>query len=160
DADVGIDKPAAAGRGLHDALLGGGYRAESGNRYVKAVPGLDDPLTVDVLVPQTDGTGRAVTEVIAGRGFDAIPGLHLALHCAAVEARVEAQRQDGSSRSFTVQIPDVEAALVLKAAAWRARMADKDVADIAALLEIVQAHRDALATPWLLDDPKRAGRGQ
>ena len=48
-----------------------------------------------------------------------------------------------------VTLPDVEAAVVLKACAWGRRCHDKDVADLATLFEIAHHHRHVLL-PWQL----------
>ncbi|WP_148302234.1 hypothetical protein [Tomitella biformata] len=112
---------------------------------------------MDILVPKT---GPDKIAVLGGRGFDAAPGLSLALSRRAVEVDVDAQLQDGRKLRFTVPIPDVEAALVLKALAWQSRLALKDASDIATLLEIANVHRDAFDSRWMLDDPLRAARGE
>ncbi|MFD4438381.1 hypothetical protein ACFWPK_01230 [Nocardia sp. NPDC058519] len=56
----------------------------------------------------------------------------------------------GQSLEFTILVPDVEAAVVLKALAWQSRRADKDLVDIASLFEIVNEHRASLSL-WALD---------
>ncbi len=157
DADAGVDKAIAAGRGLHDALLARGYTAREGNRYVKPRPDHDGALAVDILVPQT---GPDAVALLGGRGFDAVPGLSLALSVPGIEIDVEARLRHGDRLAFVVTVPDLEAALVLKALAWRSRFADKDAADIAVLLEMVQAHRDSCRSMWRLADPQWVARGQ
>ncbi len=72
DADAGIDRTTAAGQDLHRALLARGYKAETGNRYIRGGNTAGDDIIVDVLLPH--GTvGRP--DVVNGRGFDAVPGL-------------------------------------------------------------------------------------
>lgn len=140
DADAGIDRPTAAGQDIHLALLARGYTAQSGNHYTKAISDQEE-LAVDLLVPRS--TSDATVQ-IAGRGFDPIPGLGFALSCPAVHIAIDAHLQDGRTLNFIVPIPDVEPALILKILAWQKRKADKDVSDIASLLEIAHEHRGAV----------------
>ncbi|WP_229568850.1 hypothetical protein [Rhodococcus sp. RDE2] len=156
DADAGMDTVAAADTGLHDALVERGYRRVAGNHY-EAPSGEGEPLAVDLLVPGTGGRGIERVEY-AGRGFDAIPGLNLALASEPVEVRVRAQLTTGRGLRFEVPIPDVEQAVVLKALSWRSRLAAKDVTDLCTLLVSAHEHREQLPG-WRLDTPLRGSRG-
>lgn len=160
DADTGIREAVAAGQDLHEQLLKRGYQATSGNHYVRD-NAEGELIEVDLLIPH-DGVGRpmrAPTEV-NGRGFDAIPGLRFALNAPPllldVKVLLFGTKED---LSFTVPVPDVEAALILKALAWKSRGADKDLTDIASLLEIAHAHKNAL-TRWGYSDGNLAAKGQ
>jgi len=93
----------------------------------------------------------------AGRGFDAIPGLQLALLADPLEVRVQARLTTDELLVFDVPVPDVEAAVVLKALAWRSRLAAKDVGDLCSLMTIVFEYRDNLA--WKLDTARKGSRG-
>ena len=154
DADAGMEPRAlvAGGQQLHQHMLGLGYELEKGNRYSKSL--IQGRLDVDILVPSFDGNHHC-TE-IGGRGFDSIPGLHLAIAANAVIVQATVVSTSGETIEFTVPIPDVETAVVLKALAWRSRYADKDVTDLATLFEIVHQHRERIQI-WRLADSGIAG---
>lgn len=154
DADAGINRPEAAGQELHHRLIGRGYEPESGNRYARDA-GAGQQIVVDLLVP---GEASLRTEEIGGRGFDAIPGLTFALSADPLLVDVTALLFSGDDLAFTVRLPDAEAALVLKALAWRSRLSDKDLVDIFTLMEIIHVHKDSL-TRWGYSDPAKGGRG-
>lgn len=157
DADAGIDRPTASAQGLHDALLRRGYHPAKGNHYEKDdnLRGKDGLLLlrqIDLLVPAS-GAGRRLQMVKLGnRGFDAVPGLAFAASSPALFLSVTTQLTNGEELRFEVPIPDVEAALVLKAHARLSRTVPKDAADINSLLEIAFLHREKFSD-WLLDDP-------
>ncbi|MFC8042358.1 hypothetical protein [Nocardia sp. NPDC057353] len=153
DADAGIARPIAAGRELHHRLLALGYEAVRGNSYRRDAPG--GVRAIDLLVPF--GTGG--TEEIAGRAFDAAPGLGLALATPPIVITAAVLlHASGEQLAFTAALPGVEAAVVLKALIWRKRFADRDLVDLHTLFEIVQQHRAALPD-WRLDRaPLRASR--
>lgn len=156
DADAGIDKPTASAQGLHEALVRRGYQPIKGNHYEKDdnLHGNDGQLLlrqIDLLVPAS-GAGKKLQMVKLGnRGFDAVPGLAFANNSPALFLSVTAQLTNSEHLKFEVPIPDVEAALVLKAHARLSRTVHKDAADINSLLEIAFLHRDKLDN-WLLDD--------
>lgn len=153
DADAGIKQATAAGQALHERILDQGYEAAEGNHYIRRDE--DQEFHIDLLVPRT-GTGK--TEILNGRRFDAIPGLGLALNSSHLVVATKVMLHGGGDLHFTVPVPDVEAALILKALAWKSRKADKDLADISTLMEIVHEHKDALSK-WEYTDVRLAGRG-
>jgi len=150
DADAGIETVVAAGDGLHENLLERGYTRVEGNHY--EAPSGDDrkPLEIDLLVPSM--TGKSLTTVVLGeRSFDAIPGLSLALAAPALDVAVHARLHSGDDLTFSVLVPDVESAVVLKALTWWSRMADKDDSDLCSLFAITHQHKDQLKNGWKLD---------
>jgi hypothetical protein len=149
DADAGIDKQTliTEEKHLHRHMLDLGYELESGNRYTKPIA--DGSLDIDILVPSYDGSTS--TNDVAGRAFDSAPGLQLAVVAEPVIAEATVDLTTGRTLRFTVPVPDVEAAVVLKALAWRKRFSDKDVTDLATLFEIVHQHRTQLRT-WKLEN--------
>ncbi|MEC3915978.1 hypothetical protein [Nocardia sp. CDC160] len=153
DADAGMDKEAlvAAERQLHEQMVALGYELESGNRYTRASD--KGRLDVDILVATF---GSAAQSEIVGRAFDSAPGLHLAVAGDVVIANARVDLFVGGTIEFTVPVPDVESAVVLKALAWRKRLADKDVVDLATLFEVVHQHRSEIRT-WRLADPSLIG---
>lgn len=78
-----------------------------------------------------------------------LPELTFALDSKPLELSVEAHLQDGALIRYMTRIPDVEAAVVLKAHSWKERRAGKDLADLHSLLEIRQAHPE---TAWRLNE--------
>lgn len=160
DADAGIRKAVATGQTIHRQLLGRGYEAVKGNHYIRT----DEKgarIKVDLLIPHT-GVGRPMTRSteVNGRGFDGIPGLGFALNAMPLLIDVKVLLLGGKEDlTFTVPVPDVEAALILKALAWKSRTSDKDLADISSLMEIVQIHKHSLAT-WGFENPRLAAMGQ
>lgn len=154
DADAGIKRATAAGQALHERLLDQGYEEAKGNHYIRRDK--DQQTEIDLLVPRS---GTSKTEILNGRRFDAIPGLGFALNSTSyLTVDVTVHLYDGGDLRFTVPVPNVEAALILKALAWKSRKADKDLADISTLMEIVHEHKDALSK-WEYTDVRLAGRG-
>lgn len=148
DSDAGVPVELATTGELHDALSAAGYVAQSGNRYVKSAKA-EPPPTIDLLVPSLNG--RFHTDELGGRGFDAAPGLTIAL-AAATPMRVVANRLAGEEVTFEVKVPTVEAAVVLKAHSWASRHAQKDVIDLNNLLSIVDHHSTASIGAWRLGE--------
>ena len=153
DADAGIKQATAAGQALHERLLDQGYEEAKGNHYIRRDK--DQQTEIDLLVPRS---GTSKTEILNGRKFDAIPGLGFALSSSHLVIETKVMLHQGGDLHFTVPVPDVEAALILKALAWKSRKADKDLADISTLMDIVHEHKDAL-TKWEYTDARLAGRG-
>ncbi|MCA5892880.1 hypothetical protein LEP48_05860 [Isoptericola sp. NEAU-Y5] len=65
-----------------------------------------------------------------------------------------AEPRDGRTIEYSARIPDVEAAVALKAHSWRGRYFENDLADLHSLLEIRDAHPD---TSWRLEEQNLAG---
>lgn len=153
DADAGVSAEVAGTQHFHDRLRSRHYADESGNRYVREHSA--GTLAVDILVP---GTAASGTHQIGGRGFDSVPGLRLALAAPAVEVAGKVRLTNGEYVEFEVQVPDVEAAVVLKALAWQSRCADKDLVDLASMFEIVDQHRDSISRWALHQSPLQGAR--
>jgi hypothetical protein len=154
DADAGIQEATAAGQALHELLLDQGYEEAKGNHYIRRDE--DEEIHIDLLVPRS---GSAKTAILNGRRFDAIPGLRFALGASRLIVEVKVMLHEGGDLHFTVPVPDVEAALVLKALAWKSRKADKDLADISTLMEILHEHKDSLSN-WGYANERLAARGE
>ncbi|SNT25717.1 hypothetical protein [Rhodococcoides kyotonense] len=157
DADAGIETVVAAKLDLHESLQKRGYTLVKGNHYEAPSGDAANPLAIDLLVPSTTGMQNE-TVILGGRGFDAIPGLSLALAAHALDIAVHASLHSGDELSFHVPVPDIEAAVVLKALAWRSRMADKDVSDLCSLMAITHEHKDQLQNGWKLDETAKGAR--
>ncbi len=123
-----------------------------GNVFRKDV-GEHQPIEVNVLMPRLDHSSGMRPRAVPGIGqVDSLPELHWALICDPLILDVAAVLRDGSRLTYTIRIPDLETAVVLKAHAWSARRmrTDKDLADLSTLFEIRHAHEDVR---WRLDEP-------
>jgi hypothetical protein len=154
DTDAAITTELAGSGVVHQRLLDRGYVATSGNSYARPVPelgaaGVPVPeLAVDLLVPSLDGRFRP--EEHGGRAFDAAPGLAPALAADPIVIDVAARLLDGAVLEFTVRVPTVELALVVKALSYGSRLQARDVEDIYRLLEIADAHAADEIGGWQL----------
>lgn len=144
DADTGIEADISVAGGLHEQLTGLGYELKAGNRYERG------DQAIDLLVPTEAKPG---VRDVGGRAFDGAPGLRLALASPPIKVSVTARLTDGETVDFTVPIPDVEAAFVLKTLARTVRSEERDVTDMGTLLEIVHSAPTYLATPWRMNNP-------
>jgi hypothetical protein len=163
DADAAITTELAGSGVIHQRLLDHGYTATSGNSYTRPVPDLAveggpvPELAVDLLIPSLDGRFRPQEH--GGRAFDAAPGLAPALAADPIVIDARARMLDGATVEFTVPVPTVELALVIKALAYGSRLQARDVEDIYRLLEIVAGHpADAIGGWRLSETPLRASR--
>src|SRR5690606_23708528 len=118
-------------------------------RYVR------DGRVIDVLVPSN--TGRFASTVLGGRGFDAVPGLTLALAAPPIVHRLEVVMSDGSTRGRHVRTPTVELAVLVKALATNGRHAAKDLVDLYNLLLIVEQYPWGEIGGWRLDEAELRG---
>lgn len=161
DADTAITTELAGSGALHERLTARGYTATAGNSYNRPVPELAVPgapmpeLSLDLLVPSHDGRFRA--RQYGGRQFDTVPGLSIALAAEPIVIDAGATLLDGSVLEFTVRVPTVELALVLKAHAYSSRHEDRDVEDIYRLLEITDTHPAAEIGGWRLGEVTLTG---
>jgi hypothetical protein len=152
DADAAMTTAIAASGTVHDRLIAAGYEALSGNHYER---GADGEVAVDLLVPADGSTfGRAEH---GGRGFDAVPGLRLALSGHRILVDVRVTFRDGSTRQFIVPVPCVETAIILKAYATRSRLEAKDITDLYNLFLIVNQHDANTIGGWKLSDATLSG---
>lgn len=161
DADTAITTELAGTGILHDRLIALGYSATSGNSYSKPVPELASPgspapeQSVDLLVPSLDG--RFHPSEHGGRAFDAAPGLALALAAAPIVIDVGATLLDGTLLEFTVRVPTVEIAVVIKALASASRNESRDIDDLYRLLEIANGYSSEEIGGWRLDSAGLTG---
>ncbi|MFI5905980.1 hypothetical protein [Dactylosporangium sp. NPDC051541] len=161
DADAAITTELAGSGVIHQRLLEHGYTASSGNSYTRPVPDLAvaggpvPELTVDLLVPSLDG--RFQPQQHGGRAFDAAPGLAPALAADPITIDAAARMLDGGTLEFTVRVPTVEIALVIKALAYGSRLQARDVEDIYRLLEIVDRYPPDAIGGWSLNTPSMRG---
>jgi hypothetical protein len=99
---------------------------------------------IDVLAPSYEGvliSNQKHGQIVV----DEIPGLHTALHEPATVVDVTAVLTDGTEVQATLHLPDVAAALTMKAHAYRGRLAKSDAIDIHRLLEADEPRRSHCA---------------
>ena len=163
DADAGIPTELAGSGLLHERLIAHGFAATSGNSYARPVPDLAvaggpvPELAVDLLVPSLDGRFRSREH--GGRAFDSAPGLAPALAAEPIVIDTGARLLNGATLEFTVRVPTVELALVIKALSYGSRLQARDVEDIYRMLEVAHAYSPDEIGGWRLHDvPLRASR--
>jgi hypothetical protein len=140
DADFGADTATIGDVRLTRALLDRGYARLEGNRFTREVRRAHDtlPLAVDLLTPSF--TGRLETNVLVGDlSVDAVPALGLALATPPTKVRARLALTDGHVLDVPLSLPDVSAALCLKALAYVGRRAARDAVDVWRLLEAAHA---------------------
>lgn len=150
DADAAIETELAVSGEVHRLLTQAGYQSQAGNSYVR------DEQQIDVLVPSR--TGRFQTEQWGGRGFDAAPGLSLALAGEPIVIHTTVELHDGQVLKVTARVPTVETAIVLKASLYQSRRANRDLVDLHNLFWILEDHDADVIGGWTLDQPRRATR--
>ncbi|MDN5896629.1 MAG: hypothetical protein L0H93_21735 [Nocardioides sp.] len=155
DADTAIGDLEVVGP-LSDALQAQGFTKKGGNVFTLEID--DDSTTeINVLLPRLDHASGLRPLMVEGVGqVDSLPELSWVMQNEPIVLDVTTVLRDGRSIEYRTRIPGVEAAVVLKAHAWKARRmaTEKDLADLATLFEIRHFHADV---PWQLDEPKLIG---
>ncbi|KAM9861770.1 hypothetical protein ACI1US_02356 [Leucobacter sp. BZR 635] len=149
DVDAALSVHIAQAGAVHERLCEVGYTASSGNSYRKG------DQVVDLLVPSR--TGHFSSEEHGGRGFDAVPGLSLAIAGHPVTHHVDVLLSDYTSFRITVRTPSVEHAVVLKALAVTGRSQAKDLIDLYNLLLIAEQHPHEEIGGWRLHEVHTRG---
>jgi hypothetical protein len=150
DADGGIPIALASTGETHDRLVELGYAPTNSNRYERPYEGgEDETLVIDLLVPTV--TGRFGVDTHGGRQFDAMPGLGVAM-AISIRLSVSATLSDGTERLFSINVPGVEGAVILKTYAWAGRRAKKDAIDLHSLFRIAEHHAADTFGGWRLDE--------
>jgi hypothetical protein len=122
DADMGASFEVCADPRLVPALTGLGYDRQSGNRFTRTQG--TRALVIDVLAPSY--LGRLIPNQTHGDlVLDEIPGLLDALLLPPVNVAARAVLTDTTQLYVQVPLPDVRAALVMKAHAYAGRLSDK-----------------------------------
>lgn len=110
---------------------------------------------IDLLV--LSGSNRFTSEEHGGRGFDAAPGLSLAIAGAPITHHLDAVLSDGTSLQVSGRTPSVEHAVVLKALASAGRSQLKDLIDLYNLLLIAEQYPRESIGGWRLDEANVKG---
>jgi hypothetical protein len=157
DADLGATHQLLADLDVVNELRGTGYRQVAGNRFERDVSHGDDQtltLAIDVLAPGYESHLVANVPVGAGLVVDEIPGLPLALALPATWCAADVRLTTGTHLQILLPLPDVVAALCLKAFAYRDRFAPRDAIDIWRLLESAYA-AGVRETQWVMTGARR-----
>lgn len=132
DADMGASFEVCADLRLVPALTALGYDRQSGNRFTRTQD--TRALVIDVLAPSY--LGRLIPNQAHGDlVVDEIPGLLDALRLPPVHVAASVILTDTTQLDVQVSLPDVRAALVMKAHAYAGRLGDNDALDIWRLLQ-------------------------
>lgn len=132
DADMGASFEVCADPRLVPALTALGYHRQSGNRFTRTQG--TRALVIDLLAPSY--LGRLIPNQTHGDlVLDEIPGLLEALLLPPVNVAARAVLTDTTQLDVQVPLPDVRAALVMKAHAYAGRLSDNDALDIWRLLQ-------------------------
>lgn len=137
DADVGVPQTAITAEQLQafaDALTGRGYDQVAGDRFQRP----RDRAMIDVLTSAV--RSRRTTARLGPIVATEAGGLAFALGQPPLEVTVVAQLTDGGALDpFQVQLPQLRAAVAIKAHAWADRRHRNDAVDIARLLHAAEA---------------------
>src|SRR5699024_6850848 len=139
DADTALGSVEVVGA-LSHRLVTQKFTKRGGNFFYRELEG-DQRIEINVIMSR-EGPAKGIrAAAIPGVGqVDTLPELRFALMVPGVVLDVEADLGDGEVIVYRTQVPDVEAATVLKAHSWRERKSEKDLADLHSLLEIRDAH--------------------
>jgi hypothetical protein len=144
DADMGVSFEVCADPRLMPALTVLGYERQSGNRFIRTLG--TRALVIDVLAPSYLGRLRS-NRPHGDLVVDEIPGLLDALRLPPVHVAARAILTDTTQVDVRVPLPDVRAALVMKAHAYAGRLGDNDALDIWRLLQSA-ANAGHVAGDW------------
>lgn len=155
DADFAAHYGVVGDPRLPKALAELGYTRVVGNRFTRTDPASGDELAVDVLAPSY--TGRLEANQRHGLLYvDEVPGLAFALERPPTVVAAEVMLTSQVTVSAELQLPDVVAALCLKAYAYAGRWHPRDALDVWRLLEAAYA-AGVLASDWPTGPTGRAG---
>ncbi|TGD38305.1 hypothetical protein [Brevibacterium aurantiacum] len=152
DADAAVGDVEVIGP-LFENLIAQDFVKEGGNVFRKQVGG-KKPIEINLLLSRLDHSRGLRQQVVEGVGqVDTLPELSWVMLGEPLVLNVTAVLRDGRSITYRTRIPDIEAAVVLKAHAWKARrmQEDKDLADLSTLFEIRHAYPDL---QWRLNEPE------
>lgn len=154
DADAAIGSVDVLGP-VVESLLDQQFTKESATFYTRTVEE-DRQVEINLVLPRTGHAPGVRPQEVPGIGqVDTLPELSFAMGQPSLDLAITAELFDGQSLTYRSRIPDLEAAVVLKAHSWENRRAAKDLADLHSLLEIRQEHQDI---PWKLDDAQKGVR--
>lgn len=120
DADAAVGDIEVIGP-LSASLEAQDFVKEGGNVFRKRVGG-EKPIEVNLLLSRLDHSQGMRSRSVEGVGqVDTLPELSWAMLGEPLLLDVTAELRDGRSIEYSTRIPDIEAAVVLKAHAWKSR---------------------------------------
>ena len=155
DADAAVGDVEVIGP-LSVRLVAQDFVKDGGNIFRKQVGG-EKPIEINLLLSRLDHSQGVRQRTVEGVGqVDTLPELSWAMASEPLVLDVTAVLLDGRTITYRTRIPDIEAAVVMNAHAWKSRrmQSDKDLADLRTLFEIRHAYREL---PWRLDEPDLRG---
>ncbi|GAA4846757.1 nucleotidyl transferase AbiEii/AbiGii toxin family protein [Luteimicrobium xylanilyticum] len=148
DADAAVGDVEVVGH-ITAHLLAQDFSQEKSNVFAKDL-GDDQRVEINLLVSRQGSVPGIRPLDIDGLGrVDSLPELRFVLMSPALRLHVSAELWGGQTIDYKTCVPDVEAAVVLKAHAWKNRRSEKDLADLHSLLEIREQHPDVA---WRLNE--------
>ncbi len=153
DADAALEGAEYIGE-ITDRLIADEFVKHGGNVLRKPVAE-EQVIEINLLLPRLDSRRGLFSTYIPGIGqVDTLPELQFAMQCEPLIVDVRAMLTTGETLTYRTRIPHVEAAVVLKAHSWQNRHAEKDLLDLASLLEIREQHE---VIPWQLSSRRLIG---
>lgn len=153
DSDAALDDVQVVGE-LSEALHGQNFEKRGGNVFCRALSA-DEEIEINLLLARADGGAGLKKVRVDGVGeVDTLRELHLIMNMPAVVLDVSADLDDMGVIRYRTMIPDVEAAVMLKAHSWQQRRSPKDLVDLKSLLEIRHEHPDIA---WRLNEENLVG---
>ena len=135
---------------MAERLRADDFTQEGGNLFVKPLEP-ERRIEVHLLLSRHGTTDGMQQQEVPGVGqVDTLPELVFALAQPPLELAMTVTLTTSEVIEYTTCIPGLEAATVLKAHAWKNRLAPKDLVDLSSLLEIREAHPHL---PWRLNTP-------
>ncbi len=155
DADTALDDIKIVWT-LAERLKADDFTQEGGNLFVKPLEP-ERRIEVNLLLSRRGTTPGMRQQEVPGVGqVDTLPELVFALAQPALKLAMTVTLTTTDVIEYTTRIPGLESATVLKAHAWKNRLASRDLVDLNSLLEIREAHPHL---PWRLSTaPLKATR--
>jgi hypothetical protein len=148
DVDLAVSATARSGKAYQSMLrklLDAGFKHQSGpTRFLKNVEGVEDPVKLDLISGEYQGSGKADTVQVDELQLSALRGIDLALEYSR-EIRISGVMPDGTSNSVRARIVEPEAFILVKAFALDDRKKEKDAYDIVFVLRNFKPNVEALA---------------
>lgn len=153
DADAALGSVEVVSTLSHE-LVDRKFIKQGGNLFYQEL-GDDHRIEINVIMSREGPTSGIRPVAIPGVGqVDTLPELRFALMVPGLVLDVQADLGGGEVIEYRTQVPDIEAAVVLKAHSWKERRSEKDLTDLHSLLEIREAHPD---TSWGLSQSDLIG---
>ena len=153
DSDAAVDDVQVVGE-LSEALQRRNFEKRGGNVFYQKLSA-DEEIEINLLLARAGGGAGLGKRKVEGVGeVDTLRELHLVMAMPPVVLDVSADLGDMGAIQYRTMVPDVEAAVMLKAHSWQQRRNPKDLVDLKSLLEIRQEHPEI---SWGLNEKSLRG---